>query len=235
MIDRLIMSNHVLGSSVAALASAVTVTFSCAVIAQVNPPKTLHPAAKQQQPPLSVIQKLRVFLGVNPPVAVGGSRSGDGQSICLLSPWPSAERKGKIVAVSVGIRRPVLLVSGQLNEIRLEKGGRILWQERASSTRPIEGPIDWPIQLLQPGEQITLKVRPRGSSGGDFSAFLLQAADQKVLDTNDRQVELLGDDPQVWNQYVDRLKPDQAATAAALWSSPRAPAGWRTEVQCSIP
>jgi len=227
------MRNHVLGLAAAGLALAAATTLPSAVIAQANPAKSSKPGATVQPPPRSVIQKLRAFLGVNPPVAVGGSRSGGGQSICLLSPWPSAERKGDAVPVTVVVSRPVLLAAGQLNEIRLEKGGQILWQERASSTQPIEGPIAWPIKPLQPGEQLTLKVRPRGASGGDFATYTLRAADAQVLAANERQAQALGSDAKAWNRNLEQLKPQQAGLAAALLSSPQAPAALRQSLQCS--
>jgi len=233
MTDLPTMRNHVLGLAAAGLALAAATTLPSAVIAQANPAKSSKPGATVQPPPRSVIQKLRAFLGVNPPVAVGGSRSGGGQSICLLSPWPSAERKGDAVPVTVVVSRPVLLAAGQLNEIRLEKGGQILWQERASSTQPIEGPIAWPIKTLQPGEQITLKVRPRGASGGDFATFSLRVADAKVLAANERQAQLLGNDPTAWDRFLMQLKSDQAGLAAALLSSPQAPAVLRQSLQCN--
>jgi len=180
--------------------------------------------AQQPAPPRSVIQKLRAFLGLNPPVAVGGSRSGSGQSICLLSPWP---------AQPVGVSTPVLQAAGPLNELRLERGDQILWQQRASSTQPIEGPIAWPIKPLQPGEQLTLKVRPRGASGGDFATYTLRAPDAQVLAANERQAQALGIGPQAWNRYLEQLKPQQAGLAAALLSSPQAPAALRQSLQCS--
>ena len=203
------------------------------LLAQV--PVQMTSNAQQPAPPRSVIQKLRAFLGVNPPVAVGGSRSGGGggQSICLLSPWPSPERTGNAVPVTVVVSRPVLLAAGQLNEIRLEKGGRILWQERASSTQPIEGSIPWPIKPLQPGEQLTLKLRPRGASGGDFATYVLRAADAPVLEANERQAKALGNDPKVWNGFVEQLKPQQAGLVAGLLSSPQAPVSLRQNLQCS--
>ena len=131
------------------------------VIAQAAPQKMTQPAVKVSPPPRSVIQKLRTFLGLNPPVAVGGSRSGGGESVCLVSPWPGADRSDGSVPVTVLVSRPALLAAGPLNEVRIEQDNRILWQERASSTQAIEGPIVWPISPLQPGQQVTLKLRPR--------------------------------------------------------------------------
>jgi hypothetical protein len=219
-------------AAVALSLGAASVTPS-ALVAQTNAQKTPQPAGKVQPLPRSVIQKLRAFLGVNPPVAVGGSRSGTGQSICLLSPWPSPDREGTSIPVSVLVSRPTILAAGPLNEFRIEKDNRILKDDRASLTEAIEGPIAWPIRPLQPGEQITLKLRPRGASGGDFATFSLRAADAQVLAENDRKAQALGDDPKARERFLAQLEPQQAGLAAAVLSGPQVSAEQRESLQCS--
>lgn len=224
MIDHLMMRNKVLVFALVAFAVYAGPALSSWELAQATSPSAKQSAVKLQPPPRSVIQMLRSFLGVNPPVAVGGSRSGGGQRICLLSPWPG---------IPVGVSTPVLQAVGPLNELRLERGGEVIWQQRASSTQPIEGPISWPIKPLEPGEQLTLKIRHRGASGGDFAAFPLRAANAKVLADNQRQVQLLGNNRNSWFRYIEQLKPGQEAAAAALLSSPQAPADLRQSLDCS--
>ena len=189
-------------------------------------------ASTTPTPPRSVIQKLRSFLGLNPPVAIGGSRSGGPLSVCLLSPWPITTRPDSSGTVLVGISQPVLLAAEPLNEMRLEQDGRILWQERASSIKAIEGPILWPIKPLQPGEKLTLKIRPRGASGGDFASYSLQAADSETLESNKRRIARLGADSAAWFKEIESLSPQQGATALALISSPSAPAALRETLKC---
>jgi hypothetical protein len=227
------MQHNVASRAVLALALGAATLLPSGLVAQTFPQKTPMPEAKVSAPPSSVIQKLRAFLGVNPPVAVGGSRSGGGQSICLLSPWPGAIRSDGSVPVAVVVSRPALLAAGPLNEVRIEQNNRILWQERASSTKAIEGPINWPIRPLQPGEEITLKLRPRGASGGDFATFLLRVADADVLAENDRQVQAIGDNPTAIKQFLEQLKPQQAELAVALLSRPQVPEEIRASLQCS--
>jgi len=219
-------------AAVALFLSAATVAPS-PVIAQAAAQKTSQPEAKVSPPPRSVIQKLRAFLGLNPPVAVGGSRSGGGQSVCLLSPWPGADRNDRSVPVTVLVSRPAILAAGPLNEVRIEQNNRILWQERASSTQAIEGPIAWPISPLQPGQQVTLKLRPRGASGGDFATFSLRAADADVLAVNDRQIQAMGTDPDKIGLFLEQLKPEQAGLVAALLSQTKIPVQLRESLQCS--
>jgi hypothetical protein len=233
MTDRSMMRLNIVRCAAVALSLGAASVTPSALVAQTNAQKTPKPAGKVQPLPRSVIQKLRAFLGVNPPVAVGGSRSGTGQSICLLSPWPSPDREGTSVPVNVLVSSPTILATGQLNEVRIEQGNRILWQERASSTQPIEGPIAWPIKPLQPGEQITLKLRPRGASGGDFANFSLRTSDAQVLAENDRQAQALGDDPKARERFLAQLEPQQAGFAAAVLSGPQVSAEQRESLKCS--
>jgi len=205
--------------------------FSLAVALSTGMVVALNPAAQAQnnkanvaQPPRSVIQKLRDFLGLNPPVAVGGSRSSGDLRVCLLSPWPGQP---------VGVTTPVLLAAGPLNELRLEQGDQVLWQQRASSTQAIEGPVAWPIRPLKPGEIMTLKVRPRGASGADFASYTLRAADVDTLQANQRQINALGSDAAVWNTWIKNLTQQQVPQIAALLSSPKAPSTFRQHLTCS--
>ena len=207
---------------VSPLATALALVLSCNITANAQQGQN-KPA---DPPPRSVIQKLRDFLGLTPPVAVGGSRSGSELSACLLSPWPTQP---------VGVSTPVLQAAGPLNELRLEQGEQLLWQQRASSTQAIEGPVPWPIRPLKPGEVLSLKVRPRGASGGDFATYTLRTADAATLQANQRLIETLGTDPQAWYRTINSLGPKQAAQVAALLSSPAAPQALRQSLQCTSP
>lgn len=186
--------------------------------------KAASAAASQALPPRSVIQKLRDFLGLNPPVAVGGSRSGSELAVCLLSPWPGQP---------IGLTTPVLQAAGPLNEIRIQQGEQLLWERRASSTQAIEGPIPWPIQPLKAGAELTLKIRPRGASGGDFAVFHFRVADAAALESNAQLANALGHDAKAWSRAIDQLKPGQQMLATALLSSPHAAPELRSGIPCT--
>jgi len=233
MIDYLTMCQKAACLAAVALSLSAATVLPSPVIAQIAAQNTTQPSAKGAPPSRSLIQKLRAFLGLNPPVAVGGSRSGGGQSVCLLSPWPDADRKNGSVPVAVLVGRPVLLAAGPLNEVRIEQGNQILWQERASSTKAIEGPITWPIRPLLPGEQITLKLRPRGASGGDFATFSLRVADANRLADNDRQIQAMGADSSAITRFLEQLKPQQAGLAAAVLAQPEIRLQLGEIMQCS--
>lgn len=134
----------------------------------------IPPAAEARRPTL--LQRLRDWIGINPRQAVGGSRGASKSSVCLITPRFEAGSTTQLPTAVVSLPSPTLLAAGELNEIRLEEGGRLLWQQRASSTTSISGPIPWPLAPLTPGQTMVLRLRPRGAAGGDFADVQLQAA-----------------------------------------------------------
>ena len=160
--------------------------------------------------PQTLIQKIRSFLGINPPVAAGGSRSNSNQLVCLLSPWPTEE---------VGVSKPVLQTTSPLAEIRIEKDKQIIWQRRASSIKAIVGAVAWPLPPLNPGEEFTLKLRPQGSAGGDFAIYSFRVANKETLDSNQQQINSLGVNPRNWINFIANLKPENKSILPALLSS----------------
>ena len=137
-------------------------------------PRQSPPQVVQLQP--SLVERLRKLLGItNPRVAVGGSRSGGDDQICLISPL-IRQTSNALPAATTALRKPTLLAAEELNELRIERDGQILWRQRATSTTALAGPIPWPLDPLRPGERVTLWLRPRGSAGGDFAKVALIAA-----------------------------------------------------------
>ena len=173
--------------------------------------------------PQTLIQKIRSFLGINPPVAAGGSRSNNNQFVCLLSPWPTAE---------VGVSKPILQTSAPLTEIRIEKDKQIVWQRRASTEKAIVGAVAWPLPPLIPGEEFILKLRPQGSSGGDFAIYSFRVADKEILEANHRQINYLGINPRNWFNFVANLKPENRSILPAILSSSRAPTELLNTFKC---
>ena len=178
-------------------------------------------ASQQQQPPPKVVapptvlQLVRRLLGIPQQLAVGGSRSSSAPSVCLISPAP-----GRPVPVAA----PTLLAAGELNELRLERSGQVLWQQRASSTAPITGPVAWPIAPLQPGESLQLRLRPRGASGADFATITLTAATADALGRHQELIAGLGRNTASWRAAIERASSTNPALAIALLTDPAAPA-----------
>jgi len=179
----------------------------------------------------TLVQRLRQLLNLAPPLAVGGSRSGEAGSVCLISPAPQALATKAAVdgpsedALAVTpVAAPTLLAAGPLNEIRLQRGGVMLWRLRASSSQAIDGPIPWPLAPLKPGERLQLLLRPRGASGGDFASVRLQAGSAVELQRSAQLLASLAPKQETWLQAIDRTARSDRALAVALLTSPEAPA-----------
>lgn len=205
----------------AALAAALLL-----VLAQPGPRADAQSRPQQLvQPSVTLAQRLRRLLNLSPPLAVGGSRSGAGQRVCLLSPWPTTPPRGQKSAVAlVPTTTPLLLTDGPLNEIQILRDDRIVWQQRASSTSPISGPLAWPLAPLQPSEQVVLRLRSRGAAGADFAEIRLQAPSAERLQ---RYQQLLGElqaNPSRWPGALDASLRTDPALAVALAGDANAPA-----------
>ena len=122
------------------------------------------------------------------------------------------------------VSQPTIVVKGPLNELRLENQDGILWQKLASSTKSIEGPIAWPIQPLSPNQTLTLRVRPKGASGGDFASYNLVAGSSEVMSEMEAKIRKLGSDPKAWQGAIQTaLNAKQQGLALALLFSDKAP------------
>jgi len=122
------------------------------------------------------------------------------------------------------VSQPTIVVKGPLNELRLENQDGILWQKLASSTKSIEGPIAWPIQPLSLNQTLTLRVRPKGASGGDFASYNLVAGSSDVIAETEAKIRKLGSDPQPWQGAIQSaLNTKQQGLALALLFSDKTP------------
>lgn len=197
--------------------------------AQMPERQTRPPTQQLIRPNATLVERLRRLLNLSPPLAVGGSRSGTVEGVCLLSPWSGRTGRSRgmgeqrpAMAV-VPTASPTLLSSGPLNELQLLRNNRIVWQQRASSVEPISGPIAWPLPPLQAGEQVLLRLRPRGAGGGDFAEINLKAADAAVLERHQRLLGMLQANPDRWERVIELQLSSSPGMAVALASDPSAP------------
>ncbi len=150
---------------------------STALAALVALTLTAAPTDAMAQGQRTLLQQLRELIRPNPPQAVGGSRGPAALRVCLVTPLFQQDPGGPAIA-EVALERPTLLAAEPLNEVRLLRNGRIVWQQLASSTQAIEGPIPWPLDPLAPGDTVLLRLRPRGAAGSDFADIQLVAASE---------------------------------------------------------
>lgn len=171
----------------------------------------------------TILQRIRALIGLNKPIAAGGSRSSAALAVCVITPRTELDAKGQAQAL-VPLPRPTILAAGPLNEVRIERGGQPVWRQRASSTQAIEGPISWPVEQIQPGEQLTLLLRPRGASGGDFARIQLIGASATEMSRHQALVQQLGSDAKAWLKAVDNaMDRNQVPLAWALLFAPQDP------------
>ena len=176
----------------------------------------LGPVASAQTPKPSLLQRIRQLIGLNRPIAAGGSRSSTALAVCVITPRTELDAKGEARAV-VPVPRPTILAAGPLNEVRIDRDQKPVWRQRASSTAAIEGPISWPVEPIQPGEQLTLLLRPRGASGGDFARIQLTGASASEMAAHQALVTQLGTDAKAWLKAIDTaLDRQQVPLAWAL-------------------
>jgi len=172
----------------------------------------------------SLLQRIRQLIGLNRPIAAGGSRSSGGLYVCVITPRTEVDPQGQARA-AVALPRPTILAAGPLNEVRIDRGGQVAWRKLASSTAAIEGPIDWPLDPVQPGESLTLLLRPRGASGADFARIELRGLPEPQLRVNEARAIDLRSGAAAWISAVESaLDANQVPLAWALLFSPQAPA-----------
>ncbi len=196
------------------------------LLPQLSAASAAKPANKPKPPQPSLLEQIRELVGIGTPSAVGGSRSSSDGSVCVVSPGASAAEIGSGSSLRALVSRPTIVVKGPLNELRLENQDGILWQKLASSTKSIEGPIAWPIQPLSPNQRLTLRVRPKGASGGDFASYNLVAGSSEVMSETEAKIRKLGSDLQAWRGAIQSaLNTKQQGLALALLFSDKAPEG----------
>jgi hypothetical protein len=196
---------------------------SAALVAGLLSSGLLTQAAVAQSAKPTLLQRIRALIGLNRPIAAGGSRSSAALAVCVITPRTELDAKGQAQAL-VPLPRPTILAAGPLNEVRIDRGDRPVWRQRASSTQAIQGPISWPVEPIQPGEQLTLLLRPRGASGGDFARIQLTGASASEMSRHQALVEQLGSDAKAWLKAVDTaLDRNQVPLAWALLFAPQDP------------
>jgi hypothetical protein len=163
---------------------------------------TSHAQAAQQ----TWLQKLRQLIGLSHPISAGGSR-GTGDRVCLISPQVVQSPDGKAVAVALS-SQPTIIAMGTFNEIRIERGGVLVWRKLATSQAPLVSPLAWPLQPIQPNELVRLQLRPRKASGADFAELLLQGGSKEAM----AQFDAI-------SQVLDAAPHRTAATVEALMNN----------------
>lgn len=163
-------------------------------------------------PPAAPLPGLVAILAAVLPLGALPGRSGSdagaavspAQDVCLIAPRADIDGSGRARAL-VPIGRPTLFAVGEMETVRLERGGRMVWQQHSSVQAPIRGPIAWPVAPLLPGERVVLWLRPSQAPPGNlFAAIELIGAPAPVMGRGENLLSSLGMDPGAWLRAFEK-------------------------------
>jgi len=177
---------------------------------------------QSQTSTVAIATKILVMFAVLPVFAPPVAASPE---ICVLA--PHLERSSTSPTATpralVPLSRPTLFVREPLTEIRMETGPTLRWHQRPPADGvPWEGPLPWPLPPLQPGESVTVRLRPLGATEDNFATIAVQGAPLQRLREGDRLLRsLAAGRPAAWRPAIEALlaKGDQALATALLFAT----------------
>lgn len=173
-------------------------------------------------PSFGLAAALLVLL-ITPAQARSRNAGADPVVVCVLAPRVEAVDEGDAVGALLSAK-PLLVVVEPLQEVRIERAGRLLWRGRAGPGQSIRAPLPWPLAPIQPGEQLLLRLQPVGASAESFAHVQLRGASAARMASTAALIERLGPGPQAWLAAVETaLQDGDVALAWALLFAPQAP------------
>ena len=148
--------------------------------------------------------------------------SSEKKSICLLTPTV-VRGEDNILSAEIKVDKPTIYSLKPLNEVKLIKDNKILWRKIASSSKKIEGPINWPLDPIKRGDEFKLSLRADGASlGSEVNINLITDSKEKLNDL-DEIVSKLGDSKNSWIKSINKNIKIDKDTGLALLFSDKAP------------
>ena len=148
--------------------------------------------------------------------------SSEKKSICLLTPT-LVRGEDNILSAEIKVDKPTIYSLKPLNEIKIIKDNKILWREIATSSKKIEGPINWPLDPIERGDQFKLSLRAEGASLGSEVNISLIADEKEKLNDLDKIVSKLGDSKSSWIKSINKNIKIDKDTGLTLLFSEKAP------------
>ena len=148
--------------------------------------------------------------------------SSEKKSICLLTPT-LVRGEDNILSAEIKVDKPTIYSLKPLNEIKIIKDNKILWREIATSSKKIEGPINWPLDPIERGDQFKLSLRAEGASLGSEVNINLIADEKEKLNDLDEIVSKLGDSKSSWIKSINKNIKIDKDTGLTLLFSEKAP------------
>lgn len=145
-------------------------------------------------------------------------------AVCVVSPRVEALSQGDARG-EVPLPSPQLVVIEPLQEVRIERGGRLVWHRTARPDDPIHGPLPWPVAPIAPGEDVLLRLRPSLAPSGAYAHVELIGAQVDRMRASEALVGTLGDRPSAWGAAIEAaLVAGDVPLAWALLFHPGIPA-----------
>ncbi len=177
--------------------------------------------SRNDEPPKSFVQIARNLLGVPKKVAAAGSRSFNIPTVCIIT--PEINQINREMRSYLILPKPTIVMRETLNEIEIRVNNSIPWKRNASSLNAIDGTIYWPLKKLKGGDIVNIRVRPRGSSGGNSVNLSMLVKSQKELDKNSKTIRSLGKNITLWQKVLAEKSIEDPQIATALLFSRHAP------------
>ena len=127
------------------------------------------------------------------------------------------------LSAEIKVDKPTIYSLKPLNEIKIIKDNKILWREIATSSKKIEGPINWPLDPIERGDQFKLSLRAEGASLGSEVNINLIADEKEKLNDLDEIVYKLGDSKSSWIKSINKNIKIDKDTGLTLLFSGKAP------------
>ena len=144
-------------------------------------------------------------------------------SACLLSPSFVKDKENLNAISFLSIDKPLIFSIDPLNEIKISRGGNIVWSQSATIEKPIRGSIPWPIAPIKAGEKLVLSIRPKGTSMGEEAKIILQANSIDRFQKLDTIINSLGNKESRWIKTINQNLEQDRNLALTLLFSDQAP------------
>ena len=132
--------------------------------------------------------------------------------------------KENLNAISfLSIDKPLIFSMDPLNEIKISRGGNIVWSQSATIEKRIRGSIPWPIAPIKAGEKLVLSIRPKGTSMGEEANIILQAKSDDEFQKIDNTINSLGNSKSKWINIINQNLEKHRDLALSLLFSDQAP------------
>ena len=125
------------------------------------------------------------------------------KSICIISPEIKNTSKKLVNISEIGTNKPLLFITSPSQSLSIIKNGSKVWE-----TKNISEPISWPIEGIQKGEDIVLRIKPIDVQIGLETRIKLLPSEKSFIDLDSILDEVKKNNEWIrkFNKYVETDK-----------------------------